>query len=82
MAIVPATPHTGVTGAADNFGAGIANFGNGQGAAMDALVSGSFNALGVFLSGILGSGAVNTAFQNFNNKPPPGYVRQSGFLKT
>lgn len=72
LAIIPALPHTGITGFADNLGAGIANFGNGQGASIDALVSGSFNAAGVLLSGILGSGAVNTAFQNFNNKPPPG----------
>lgn len=74
LAIIPALPHTGVSGFGDNLGAGIANFGNGQGAAIDALVSGTFNAAGVLISGILGSGAVNTAFQNFNNKPPPGYV--------
>lgn len=74
LAIVPALPHTGLTGFGDNLGAGIANFGNGQGAALDALISGSLNAAGVLISGILGSGAVNTAFANFNNKPPQGYV--------
>lgn len=74
LALIPALPHTGLTGFGDNLGAGIANFGNGQGAALDALISGSLNAAGVLISGILGSGAVNTAFANFNNKPPQGYV--------
>lgn len=55
---------------ADNLGAGLANFGNAQGSAFDAILSGIFNAFGNFISGILGSGAVNTAFLNYNNRPP------------
>jgi len=65
-----APPHTGITGAADNLAAGLANFGNGQGSSMDAVVSGTFHAVGTLLSGVLGSGSVNTAFTNYNNRPP------------
>ncbi|CAE6421828.1 unnamed protein product [Rhizoctonia solani] len=56
--------NSGLQGAADNLGAGLANFGNAQGAAMDSLLSGTTNAVGTLLSGTMGSGAVNTAFQN------------------
>ena len=55
-------PRSGLAGFADNIGAGLANFGNGQGSSWDAIVSAIFNGLGNFISGILGSGAINTAF--------------------
>lgn len=54
----------------DNIGAGLANFGNGQGSAFDAILSGMFNAFGNFISGVLGSGVINTGFLNYNNRPP------------
>ncbi|XP_055300233.1 uncharacterized protein LOC129567398 [Sitodiplosis mosellana] len=63
-------PRSGIVGMADNLGAGLANFGNGQGSAFDAIVSGIFNAFGNFISGVLGSGAINTGFLNYNNRPP------------
>lgn len=62
--------HSGWTGFHDNLGAAIANWGNGQGASWDAAWSGVGNAFGNFFSGVFGSGAVNTQFANFNNKPP------------
>lgn len=65
-------PYSSVVGAADNIGAGIANFGNGQGSSLDAVFSAVGNALGNIISGILGSGAINTAFPNYNNRPPLG----------
>lgn len=71
---IHALPHSGIVGAADNLGAGIANFGNGQGSSFDAFISGFFNAIGTLVSGVLGSGAVNTAFLNYNNRPPPALV--------
>jgi len=43
-------PHSGITGAFDNLGAGTANFGNSQGSAMDALLSGTVNSVGTLLS--------------------------------
>lgn len=64
-------PRSGIVGAADNIGAGMANFGNGQGSAFDAIISGIFNAFGNFISGVLGSGSINTSFLNYNNRPPP-----------
>lgn len=72
LALLPSLPHSGLAGFGDNLGAGVANFGNGQGASWDAVLSGAFNAAGVLISGLIGSGAVNTAFQNYNNKPPVG----------
>ncbi|XP_031623395.1 uncharacterized protein LOC116340834 [Contarinia nasturtii] len=69
--LMNAMPRSGLAGMADNIGAGLANFGNGQGSAFDAMLSGLFSAVGNLLSGILGSGAVNTAFLNYNNRPPP-----------
>lgn len=57
----------------DNTGAAWANFGNGLGAALDAAFSGLFNGVGNIFSGFFGSGAVNTAFANYNNKPAVGY---------
>lgn len=68
--LMNAMPRSGIVGMADNFGAALANFGNGQGSAFDAIFSGMFNGFGNFISGILGSGAVNTAFLNYNNRPP------------
>lgn len=67
---IHALPHSGIVGAFDNFGAGIANFGNAQGSGFDAILSGFFNSIGTLFSGIFGSGAVNTAFLNYNNRPP------------
>jgi hypothetical protein len=49
-----------IVGFYDTFGGGIANFGNGTGSAFDALLSGVFNSFGVFISGVLGSGAINS----------------------
>jgi hypothetical protein len=63
-------PASGIIGAADNLGAGVANFGNAQGAAFDSLVSGTINGIGTLLSGTLGSGAVSTAFLNSDKKKP------------
>lgn len=80
-------PRSGIVGAADNIGAGLANFGNGQGSAFDAIISGIFNAFGNFISGVLGSGVINTGFLNYNNRPPadaggpPTYVFFFFFLK-
>lgn len=65
-------PHTGIVGAADSWGAGWINLGNAIGAGLDALTSGTFAGLGIALSGLLGSGAINTLFLNYNNRPPPG----------
>lgn len=50
--------------------AGLANYGNAMGSGFDAMLSGLFNAVGTMFSGLLGSGAINTAFLNYNNRPP------------
>jgi len=56
----PTQPNSGIAGAADNLAAGVANFGNAQGASLDAVVSGTFNAVGNVASGVLGSGAADS----------------------
>lgn len=68
--LMTAMPKTGIVGFADNFGAAMANFGNAQGAGFDAILSGVFSGIGTLFSGLLGSGAINTAFLNYNNRPP------------
>lgn len=68
--LMTALPRTGIVGFFDNLGAGMANFGNAQGSGFDAMFSGAFNAIGTLLSGLFGSGAINTAFLNYNNRPP------------
>lgn len=68
--LISAMPRTGITGFFDNMGAALANFGNAQGAGFDAFLSGAFNAAGTLFSGMFGSGAINTAFLNYNNRPP------------
>lgn len=70
MLLINKLAHSGIVGAFDNFGAGIANFGNAQGSGFDAILSGFFNSIGTLFSGLFGSGAVNTAFLNYNNRPP------------
>lgn len=68
--LISAMPRTGITGFFDNLGAALANFGNAQGSGFDAFLSGGFNAIGTLFSGLFGSGAINTAFLNYNNRPP------------
>lgn len=68
--LMTALPKTGMVGFFDNLGAALANFGNAQGSGADAIFSGFFNAIGTLFSGMLGSGAINTAFLNYNNRPP------------
>lgn len=68
--LMTALPKTGIVGMFDNFGAALANFGNAQGSGFDAFLSGIFNGFGNLFSGLFGSGAINTAFLNYNNRPP------------
>lgn len=65
-----AIPHSGVVGAVDTAMAGVANVGNGIGGALDAFAGGLFTGLATLFSGILGSGAVSSAFLNYNNRLP------------
>lgn len=58
--LMSAMPKTGIAGLFDNMGAAMANFGNAQGAGFDAFLSGIFSGIGVGLSGLFGSGAINT----------------------
>lgn len=62
-------PRTGITGFFDNIGATLANVGNAKGSSANAASSG-FGGVGTLFSGLLGSGAVNTGFLNYNNRPP------------
>lgn len=68
--LMTALPRTGIVGMFDNLGAALANFGNAQGSGFDAFISGIFNGFGNLFSGLFGSGAINTAFLNYNNRPP------------
>ncbi|KAG8726623.1 hypothetical protein FRC11_014815, partial [Ceratobasidium sp. 423] len=54
-----------ISGAADAFGSGFTALGNAQGATLDRLLSGSFDAVGGLVRGVMGSGAVNTVPLNF-----------------
>lgn len=49
----------GIVGAADSFGSGMANFGNAQASAFEAILKGVFNAFGNFIGGMFGSGTVS-----------------------
>lgn len=66
----PRQTRTGVVGAFDTLGAAFANIGNTGGAMLNTAGSGIFNAAGTLLSGVLGSGAINTGFFNYLNRPP------------
>lgn len=65
-----AIPHSGIVGGFDTLAAGIANFGNGVGSALDAIAGGIFTGSANLFSGIFGSGAVSSAFLNYNNRLP------------
>lgn len=65
-----AIPHSGIPGAVDTSMAGLANAGNGLGAALDALSGGIFTGIATLFSGMFGSGAISSAFLNYNNRLP------------
>lgn len=67
-------PKTGIIGAVDSFSAMLANVGNAAGAGFNAFLSGIFHAAGVLFSGVFGSGAIDTGFLNFGNRPPQNVV--------
>lgn len=66
----PLVPATGVIGAADGVATTLVNIGNAAGAGFNAFLSGIFHAAGVLFSGIFGTGAIDTGFLNYNNRPP------------
>lgn len=72
ISILPnnAIPHSGIVGGLDTFAAGVANLGNGIGSGLDAIAGGIFTGIANILSGIFGSGAVSSAFLNYNNRLP------------
>lgn len=63
-------PKTGIVGFFDSLGAMLANVGNAMGAGFNAFLSGIFHAAGTLFSGMFGSGAIDTGYLNYNNRPP------------
>lgn len=64
-----AIPHSGFVGGFDSLSAGFENAFIAFGSAFDALFSGLGGLGGNSVSGVLGSGAINSAFLNYNNRP-------------
>lgn len=65
-----AIPHSGFVGGFDTVSGGLANLGNGLGSGLDAITSGIFTGIANVISGVLGSGAISSAFLNYNNRLP------------